>query len=423
MQKDLRLKRFHKMISEATPVVCTVESLVHAVQWGDIQHVEAAIEQHGMSPDTRDVDGCSLLHWAAINNRLAIAKYLVSKGANAHITGGNNNENPLQWSLRCNYGCDILTYFLNEECSITHKSVHGCDALMIAVQSEQLYAVLLLLNAGADVNTADNNGDTPLYWLLRKYSASPTYEFLDLQRLLLRFNASVTHRAKDGCNALHILALAGKGIDLGSALLVYKAGNEAMVESKNADGLTPKEIAVKNKNTDMVRFLYDAGMYRKYPYHLPTAVAALGFASAFLCLEWGGWVYGTLAFIPILVLCETLSQPYIHAGASRLPCGLAWGVIITAIGYFYVRLAMYFGFLLHVLALAWSVSIPYTLLRTMFTVPQHVYGDSADSRRQLIQKILDTERAGDVPPRFCSTCLVDRASASMHCSVSYSSLT
>lgn len=220
----------------------SVKSLIHAVQWGDIGYVETLIDKMAISVDTVDEDGCSLLHWAAINNRLEIAKYLISKGANVHITGGQNNENPLQWSVRCSCCTGMLSLLLHEEVSIFHKSIYGCDALMIAVQCEQINAVLFLLNAGADVNTVEKNGDTPLYWLLRKYSSCPTFEFVEIQRLLHRFNASVLHRASDGCNALHIVALAGVRMDLGSALLVYLAGDDSMLETKNADNLTPYQV-------------------------------------------------------------------------------------------------------------------------------------------------------------------------------------
>jgi hypothetical protein len=107
----------------------------------------------------------------------------------------------------------------------------------------------------------------------------------------------------------------------------------------------------------------------------------------------------------------------VHAGASRLPCGLAWGVIVNAFGCYFLLLSRHFGLLAHLTAMAYCASITYTLLRTMGTPPQHVYADSADARNQLVQKIVGAERASQ-DMRFCTTCLVDRSLASMHCSVS-----
>lgn len=177
------------------------------------------------------------------------------------------------------------------------------------------------------------------------------------------------------------------------------------------------QVAVRAKNSGAVRLFYDAHMYRKYHYHAPTAMVALTFVSAFVFLHQLGWMYGTLAFIPLFLACETLSQPYVHAGASRLPCGLAWGVIVSAFSCYFLLLSRHFGFLVHFIAVAYCACITYTLLRTMGTPPQHVYADSADSRNQLVQKIVEAERSSE-EMRFCTTCLVDRSLATMHCSVS-----
>lgn len=45
-------------------------------------------------------DGVTLLHWAAINDRIKIAEYLISKGAKIDAVGGNLNSTPLYWAIR-----------------------------------------------------------------------------------------------------------------------------------------------------------------------------------------------------------------------------------------------------------------------------------------------------------------------------------
>ena len=64
-------------------------------------------ENYGMSPNFCDKDGCTLLHWAAINNRLQVAKYLVSRQGNVNSVGGMNGEIPLQWAVRHPKGYNI----------------------------------------------------------------------------------------------------------------------------------------------------------------------------------------------------------------------------------------------------------------------------------------------------------------------------
>ena len=45
-------------------------------------------------------ENITLLHWAAINDRVEIAKYLLSKGAKSDVFGGALNSTPLHWAVR-----------------------------------------------------------------------------------------------------------------------------------------------------------------------------------------------------------------------------------------------------------------------------------------------------------------------------------
>lgn len=195
-----------------------------------------------MSADSIDGDHCSLLHWAAINNRIQIVQFLITKHANINVVGGNNKEIPIQWALRCKHCAPLVCILLAEESNIKHKSTYGCDALFVAVQCNQVNAAFILLNAGADPNTVDKNGDTPLYWVLKKYIREPTHDGIEMLRLLLRFKASVTHIAADGGNAIHILAAAPAPLDMSMAHLIYLAGDDAMLEVKNRDSCTPYNV-------------------------------------------------------------------------------------------------------------------------------------------------------------------------------------
>jgi len=45
-------------------------------------------------------DNLTLLHWAAINNRIEIARYLINKQAQIDAFGGELNSTPLHWAVR-----------------------------------------------------------------------------------------------------------------------------------------------------------------------------------------------------------------------------------------------------------------------------------------------------------------------------------
>lgn len=199
------------------------------------------MERSGFAADFRDSEDCTLLHWAAINNRLKIAEYLISKSADVNAVGGSNREIPLQWCVR-QHGCVKLVQLLIDAGSdLHHKSVYNLDSLFIAVQCGHVYGTYILLCSGANPNTVNARGDTPLYWLIKNQIENVR----DLQRLLLRFGSSVSHQNGQGNNAMHVVAETNV-VDfdfLQTALLIYKSvldPNSLMV--KNNAGLTPQEV-------------------------------------------------------------------------------------------------------------------------------------------------------------------------------------
>lgn len=60
-----------------------------------IELVEAGANVNAIDDET-----VTLLHWAAINNRLEIIKYLLDKGAFVDAVGGELQSTPLHWAVR-----------------------------------------------------------------------------------------------------------------------------------------------------------------------------------------------------------------------------------------------------------------------------------------------------------------------------------
>lgn len=79
-----------------------VQDTIAAVQEGDLETIRTVLSNRLVSANAKDRDGCTLLHWAAINNRTSITKLLIEYGANSY-GGGVLFESPLQWALRKKY--------------------------------------------------------------------------------------------------------------------------------------------------------------------------------------------------------------------------------------------------------------------------------------------------------------------------------
>ena len=74
--------------------------IVKATQYGAFDRIQHLINNENVDVNARDTENVTLLHWAAINNRLEICKYFLSKGAEVDAIGGELRSTPLHWATR-----------------------------------------------------------------------------------------------------------------------------------------------------------------------------------------------------------------------------------------------------------------------------------------------------------------------------------
>lgn len=78
---------------------CSGFDIVKAVQYGALDRVRELIED-GHEVNIPDSETVTLLHWAAINNRVEIVKLLIEHRAFVDFRGGDLNSTPLHWATR-----------------------------------------------------------------------------------------------------------------------------------------------------------------------------------------------------------------------------------------------------------------------------------------------------------------------------------
>lgn len=74
-------------------------NIVKATQYGAIDRCKELIEG-GYDVNQRDEEDVTLLHWAAINNRIEVMKYFISKNADVNAIGGDLKGTPMHWAAR-----------------------------------------------------------------------------------------------------------------------------------------------------------------------------------------------------------------------------------------------------------------------------------------------------------------------------------
>ncbi|KAI3405663.2 AKR1 [Candida oxycetoniae] len=142
--------------------------------------------------DTLD-DGITGLHWACINNRLKLVKYLIEQGADPNIKGGELNATPLHWA--CRQGLVYVVDYLisNTLADPNLRDSQDYNALHLAVHSSNIILVVYLLFSCCDarsekkmyVDDPDSSNRTALHWASYQNDVFTVYA-------LLKFGADVS---------------------------------------------------------------------------------------------------------------------------------------------------------------------------------------------------------------------------------------
>jgi palmitoyltransferase len=119
----------------------------------------------------------TLLHWAAINNRIEIAEYLINKRAQIDAYGGDLNSTPLHWAIR-DGKIQMVAFLLSHQAepslfdgegkSIIRINYNlfeiqlGYSSIHLASMFGHSDIVAYLIAKGQDVDLLDKNGMTPL---------------------------------------------------------------------------------------------------------------------------------------------------------------------------------------------------------------------------------------------------------------------
>uniref|UniRef100_A0A672TDH6 Palmitoyltransferase n=1 Tax=Sinocyclocheilus grahami TaxID=75366 RepID=A0A672TDH6_SINGR len=226
--------------------------IVKATQYGIFERCRELVEA-GYDVRQPDKENVTLLHWAAINNRIDLVKYYISKGAIVDQLGGDLNSTPLHWATRQGH-LSMVVQLMKYGADPSLIDGEGCSCVHLATQFGHTSIVAYLIAKGQDVDMMDQNGMTPLMWAAyRMHSVDPT-------RLLLTFNVSVNLGDKYHKNtALHWAVLAGNTTVI--SLLLEANAN---VDAQNIKGETPLDLAKQRKNVWMINHLQEARQAKGY---------------------------------------------------------------------------------------------------------------------------------------------------------------
>jgi ankyrin repeat protein len=196
----------------------------------------------GADASAANPDGATPLIVASQNGHIEIVRLLLEAKAEvnaAHETGAT----PL-FAASQNGHTEIVRLLLEAGSNVNAAGPDGVASLYRASINGHLEIVRLLLEAGADASAAGSDGVTPLL-------AASIEGHLEIVRLLLGAKAEVNAAHETGTTPLWWASAKGHP-DI--ARLLLKAGADANA-ARNADGVTPLDIAVENGHTQTIKVL------------------------------------------------------------------------------------------------------------------------------------------------------------------------
>jgi ankyrin repeat protein len=106
---------------------------VEAAQYGNLERCRHLVEVCEEDVTKGDNENITVLHWAAINNRIAVASYLIQKGANPNVTGGELASTPIHWATRQGH-LPMVILLLRYGANPETLDAEGLNCLHIAAQ-------------------------------------------------------------------------------------------------------------------------------------------------------------------------------------------------------------------------------------------------------------------------------------------------
>jgi ankyrin repeat protein len=211
-----------------------IDTIAKACAFGDFEALQRFVESDPTSVNTADGQGYYPLQWAALNNRIQEASYLISKGGSVNQQD-TTGQTALHWAA-VRGSLPVIETLLRSDADIEIKDNRGYTACHVAAQYGQTAALYhLALKWGIDVDAPDNDGRTPIHWAAYK-------GFADTIRLLLVLDARYSTPDKEGCTPLHWAAIKGNGE---ACTVLLQGGSVTVLNQRDVTGMTPAQLAVE----------------------------------------------------------------------------------------------------------------------------------------------------------------------------------
>lgn len=211
-----------------------------AIGKGDYDRTKALLDS-GVDREAAGINGSRPLHLAVLKGLDKIVELLLARGADKNAQAGDGLYTPLHFAVLRGHK-EVVKLLLDSMADMETANEDGQTPLQLAAMYGHEEIVSMLLNAGANMDVQDKEANCPLH-------VAVWQGHVGVVRLLLRTHGN---RNSQRATPLHVAAENG-GLQVINELLNAGADKEA----QNRKGSTPLHIAAREGHEEIVKLLLE----------------------------------------------------------------------------------------------------------------------------------------------------------------------
>jgi hypothetical protein len=146
-------------------VAASVKTIVEAAKNGDLQAVKTLLAQDPSMLNVTDEAKYTPLHWACIRAHWDIAEYLIEKGADLNVVGGDGGTQ-INWAAHHD-NVEIIKRMVEKGAKLNIRNKWGMTELHTAIWRGCIHVIEYLLDQGSDPEIKTNEGWTAMHYAFR----------------------------------------------------------------------------------------------------------------------------------------------------------------------------------------------------------------------------------------------------------------
>ncbi len=153
------------LVAVCTFFITSDEQIVEAAKNGDLQSVKTILAQDPSRLNATDDSKYTALHWACMRAHWDVAEFLIKKGADLNVVGGDGGTQ-INWAAHHD-NVEIIKLMVEKGAKLNIRNQWGMTELHTAIWRGCIHVVEYLLDHGSDPTIKTNEGWTAMHYAYR----------------------------------------------------------------------------------------------------------------------------------------------------------------------------------------------------------------------------------------------------------------